>query len=193
MTTEIKEHTASEIVPLKEKLVQIFKSTLSKAKASVDYIVTLFSQIRPLYILWRGASKGAALCGRLVLEEVVRYPAITLGDAEFRHGPIEVLDKKFGAIIFISKGVSGHLSLSLAQNISLNGGRVLTIGEVEEKRDLNYFSFPITGLPTYLHPVVDIIPIQMLAYKLAESKGYNPCEIRFISKLIREEEGISYS
>jgi glucosamine--fructose-6-phosphate aminotransferase (isomerizing) len=141
--------------------------------------------------LWRGASQGAALCGRLVLEEVARTPAVPLDAAEFRQGPNEVVDEHFGAVVFAPSGRPGALNRALAAEIIRHDGRALVIGETDATDagcDLGQpMAFPITGLADVVRPILEVVPIQSLAYALARAKGYEPGSVRFITKVIASE------
>ena len=50
--------------------------------------------------------------------------------------------------------------------------------------------FPLPGFHDALRPVLEIVPVQALAYRLAEAQGYEPGDVRYISKVILSEEGI---
>jgi len=163
---------------------------IQRARDQADELLDLLKSIRPLYLIYRGASKGSAHCGRLVLEEVSRFPSIPLEAAEFRQGPNEVIDERFGAVIFVPEGQPGNLNRSLGEDILRSGGRVLFIGNVNQINHPNARIFPIPGIPDELRPVLEIVPLQFLAFHLAQSQGYTPGEVRYISKVILNEEGI---
>lgn len=151
-----------------------------------------FAGMRPIYLIYRGASSGAAYCGRLVLEEVARQPAIAIGAAEFRQGPNEVIDDRFGAIVFVAHGKQGELNLRLAEDIQKCGGKVMLVGEVAQGRpaQTNELVFALPGTPDWLRPLLEVAPVQVLAYELAKAQGYEPGQVRYISKVILSEEGI---
>lgn len=170
-------------------LVETMRHTIHDASIQADEMAGLMRSTRPIYLLYRGADKGAAYCGRLVLEEVARIPAVALDAAEFRQGPNEVIENGFGAVIFVPSGFPGKLNNSLGRDILQLGGRVLFIGERGEKKAKQSMHFPVHLVPDPLRPIVDIIPIQVLAYKLAEAQGIIPGEVRYITKVITSEEG----
>jgi glucosamine--fructose-6-phosphate aminotransferase (isomerizing) len=145
----------------------------------------IFKHIRPIHLLYRGALKGAAYNGRLVLEEIARTPAVPVEAAEFRQGPNEVVDERFGAVVFVPGGRPGALNRSLVKDIRRSGGTVLAVGEVED-----YFSLSIRSVPDELLSLLAVVPVQVLAYQLAEGQGYTPGTTRYITKVIVAEEGI---
>jgi glucosamine--fructose-6-phosphate aminotransferase (isomerizing) len=150
----------------------------------------LFRGIRPIHLLHRGPARGTALCGRLALEEIARTPGVPVDASEFRQGPNEVVDDRFGAVIFVPDGRQGELNRSLAEDLVASGGRVLLVGEVEPREDTRMLTFPVRGLADTLRPVLEIVPLQVLAYHLAQAQGYEPGHVRYITKVIVTEEGI---
>ena len=157
--------------------------------ARAGEILEFFRGLRPIYLLYRGADKAGAYCGRLVLEEVARHPAVALEAAEFRQGPIEVLDERFGAIVFVPGGIQGQLNLTLVENMTANGGRVMAVGNCEQTIP-GALAFPIAETPDELLSIAALPPVQVLAYKLAQNQGYTPGQVRYISKIIKTENGI---
>jgi glucosamine--fructose-6-phosphate aminotransferase (isomerizing) len=182
---------ADSLLPLLRTLPDAFRSTLARATTSAEELAALFEGVQPIYLLYRDASKGAAHCGRLVLEEVARRPAVAMEAGEFRQGAIEVLDERFGAIVSVPPGELGALNLSLVRGIQRAGGRLLVLGEGGDLRtDSRTVPFPLPTMPLYLRPLLEIIPVQLLAYKLAERQGYSPGTVRHLSKVITSEVGI---
>ena len=64
------------------------------------------------------------------------------------------------------------------------------IGQTEEINTSNALSFPIHGFPDHLRPILEMIPLQVLAYKLSQAQGIIPGLVRYITKVILSEEGI---
>lgn len=179
--------------PNLDKLADAMDNAVAQAVREADKIADLFAETRPLYLLYRGARRAAALCGRLVLEEVARRPAVPLEAGEFRQGPNEVVDGRFGAILFAASDETAALDLRLAQDIHACGGRVLVVGNADISEQLvgsGIPSFRVASLPSYLSPIVELAPVQLLAYKSAERQGYAPGTVRYITKVITSEAGI---
>jgi glutamine---fructose-6-phosphate transaminase (isomerizing) len=180
-----------------ETLAHEMGGVVARATQAAGEIYKLFAGIRPVYLLYRGHSKGAAYCGRLVLEEVARTPGIALGSAEFRQGPNEVIDENFAAVVFAPDGKQGALNHALARDILRCGGRVMLVGDAPENADNmaradqpRQLVFSIPTVAEDLRAALEVVPVQLLAYRLAEAQGYSPGEVRYISKIILTEEGI---
>jgi glucosamine--fructose-6-phosphate aminotransferase (isomerizing) len=160
-----------------------------RASQEADALADLFEHIRPIHLLYRGASQGAAYCGRLVLEEVGRHPGAAFDVADFRQGPIEVADERFGAVVFAPDGELGRLSLGLAGQLAAVGGKVLAVGSAAGLGMCppGVYRFPVAPLPAPIRPVLEVVPLQLLAYTLAARQGYTPGTVRFIAKVITSE------
>jgi glutamine---fructose-6-phosphate transaminase (isomerizing) len=177
--------------PSFEQLANELPIRVARAGQQAGEIRDLLAGIRPIYLLYRGASKGAACCGRLVLEEVARTAAIAMEASEFRQGPNEVIDERFGAVVFLPEGKQGLLNRSLADDIVRSGGRVLQVGAADGiSSGPKQAVFPIPTIHEALQPVLEVVPVQMLAYELAKLQGYEPGTVRYITKVIQTEEGI---
>jgi glutamine---fructose-6-phosphate transaminase (isomerizing) len=176
----------SELEPLPGMLAD----TVRRAAEMQQRMLAHFAGVRPIHLLWRGASKAAAYCGRLALEEIARTPGVPVEASEFRQGPNEVVDRRFGAVVFTPGGKPGRLSHALAGDLTRLGGRVMLVGETSDDSPDGALAFPLPALPDMLAPVLQIVPLQVLAYALAESQGYAPGEVRYITKVITAEEGI---
>jgi glucosamine--fructose-6-phosphate aminotransferase (isomerizing) len=176
-----------------ERLAGEMRGVVARAAEQASAVHALLGGVRPVYLLYRGHSKGAAYCGRLVLEEVSRTPGIAMESAEFRQGPNEVIDERFGAVVFAPSGKQGELNLALARDILRSGGRALLVGQLPEDAlagQSGSLVFPIPDVPDCLAPVLEVVPVQCLAYELAKAQGYSPGEVRYITKVILSEEGI---
>ncbi len=173
------------ILRLPDQMQQVIDQSCAQAGQMADY----FQGIRPLFLLYRSTLKGAAFNGQLVLEEVARTPGVAMEAGNFRQGPNEVIDERFGAVVLVPPGKQGALNLSLGRDILRLQGRVMLVGNSGEWNSGGY-NLLIPDLPESLLPVLVVVPLQVLAYALAERQGYTPGAVRYISKVILSEEGI---
>jgi glutamine---fructose-6-phosphate transaminase (isomerizing) len=176
-----------QVRPDLEDLPAAVELTVEHALCLADQVADCLSACKPIYLLARGASQGAALCGRLVLEEVARQPAVALEAAEFRQGPNEVIDEEFGALVFIGRGETSVLTRSLAREIHRYGGTAIAVGTESDIRGLPGMLFPLPVVPEAFSPLLEVIPVQGLAYTLAARQGFEPGTVRYITKIIMAE------
>jgi glucosamine--fructose-6-phosphate aminotransferase (isomerizing) len=100
-----------------------------------------------------------------------------------------VADDRFGAVVFVPEGELGRLSLGLAGQLAAAGGKILAVGSAARLAacPVGVYRFPVAPLPAPLRPVLEVVPLQLLAYTLAARQGYTPGTVRFIAKVITSE------
>ncbi len=146
----------------------------------------LFDVGHPIYLLGRGPSFASALAGTLVLEEMARQHAIPMAGGLFRQGPIEVVDERFSTILFEGTGEPAALNLSLGSDLVSAGGHIYWIGRAELSGALN---LRLPALPGHVLPLLEVIPLHILAFDLAKKQCYEPGSVRYIQKVITTEKG----
>lgn len=136
----------------------------------------------------RGPSFGSAQAAGLFLKEVSKFPSEGQDAAEFRHGPQEICDDKFGLIVFAPQGRTGELGLRLARDIAAKGGKVVLITNIADvvNQD-NLFVLRYAAVDEYLAPVAEIAGAQLVCNVLAERRGFIPGQFRWCNKITREE------
>jgi len=181
--------TTEQFLPALSELPGMMSQTVESAIARADALAQPFAGIRPVYLLHRGTSKSTAYCGRLVLEEVARTPAVAMEVAEFRQGPVEVVNDRFGAVVFVPGGDLTGLTATFIRSVRSGGGHVLAVGAAADLQDLGAgtVAFDVPDVPEALSPVLQVVPAQLLAYKLAEYQGYQPGTVQYLPKIITSE------
>lgn len=132
---------------------------------------SFFSSESPLYVLGRGASLGSVGAGALLFHEVAKMPAVGMSAAQFRHGPVEVVNEQFHAVVFGSQATSRELDHALAVDLANTHAKVRWLGPpVEDSSVPPLYPWP-ENLPERFAPVAEIIPLQIAAYRTAEWRG----------------------
>lgn len=171
------------------ELPALMSQTVDRAVAQADALAEPFTTVRPIYLLHRSTSKGVAYCGRLALEEIARTPGVTMEIAEFRQGPVEVVNNRFGAVVFVPDGEAADLTTTFIRSVQSGGGRVLAVGTSAnlERISKDSLTFSVPDVPEALSPVLAVVPAQLLAYKLAAYQGYEPGTVQYLPKIITSE------
>jgi glucosamine--fructose-6-phosphate aminotransferase (isomerizing) len=148
----------------------------------------------PSFIDCIGKGTGLATTNQAALniKEVAKIYSESISASMFRHGPIEIIDECFRAII-ISNNDNDRSSINtLVRNIANKwGGKLFLItnsrdqvNEFEENKNILVLFHSTTD--PFMSPLYEIIPIQILYYSLAELKGITPGTFRFTSKVTKE-------
>ncbi len=121
--------------PEKKILDELAQSLVYLAEAVKDFTRTKEKMLAhigtPPYIslLGRGWSYATAEAGALFIKEGAKSPSIAFESAQFRHGPIELVDRQFAAMVFVPKGRCENLQKGIIQEICLHGGKVIAVAE----------------------------------------------------------------
>ncbi len=143
----------------------------------------------PLYLLGRGAALASVHTGALLMHEMARRPAVGMSSAQFRHGPVEVVTEEFRAILFGTQPATAALDLALAEDLAGMGASVGWIGPLIENASASRLGWWPEGAPARFASVLEIIPIQVLAFRIAESRGIASGEFRFAPAVTLSETG----
>jgi glucosamine--fructose-6-phosphate aminotransferase (isomerizing) len=138
-----------------------------------------------MVVLGRGPARAAAEMGALLLKEC-GVMAESLESAMFRHGPLELAGPGMSAIVFATEPETRRLDLGLAADLVQAGVAVLVVTpDGEEPKGAHAVA---TGfLDRALMSAVSIIPVQLLAWKLAVSSGRTPGAYTRASKVTTRE------
>ena len=141
------------------------------------------------YFLGRGSSLGSAYESRLIWEEGVKTPATAMGTGGFRHGPQEIVGKGvyFGA--WIDGALMREQDLALARDLRKLGARVMLIGQKlpDHAGDL---VFQLPAIRAEWQFLIDIIPAQLVAERLARLSGVDCDSFRLSSYIVEDEGGL---
>ena len=141
-----------------------------------------------IYILGRGASSGSVHEGALLFHESARQPAVPMSCAHFRHGPVEVVSPQYRAVLFATQPETQQLDLQLAGDLHALGGQVRVIGG---DSPLSLCAWPSDFPPSPLSAVLEIIPVQIAAARLAEWRGVPAASFRFAPMVTVDETGFA--
>jgi glucosamine--fructose-6-phosphate aminotransferase (isomerizing) len=144
---------------------------------------------RPPYValMSRGADLATAYQGALMLKEVSRLAAEPISAAQFRHGPMEIINPSHRYIIVARQGKTGKLLLKLANDIRKRSGRVLLFTDMPFKDVANVRLVRVEPLRLGLGTLVDSIYIQLLAHDAALRAGLEPGKFEIAENVTRQE------
>jgi glutamine---fructose-6-phosphate transaminase (isomerizing) len=173
---------AAEIAACGPLVTALIKESLERV-AEWDSFVKAGS---PIYFLGRGDSYASVLEGALLIGETAKEPAVGLAAASFRHGPVEIVDESYRAVIFAGPKVTRGLNLELARGLSKFGGKIRVIGSAgDDSRGLSMIGLP--AVADAMLPLLEIIPVQIAAMRFAFVKGLEIGKFRHTGQVTRDE------
>lgn len=135
-------------------------------------------------VLGRGAARAAAEMGALTLKEAVGMPAEALQTAQFRHGPLELAGASLAAFVLATEPATRELDLAFADELRSLGTAVWTITDEGPAGD---HTTVIGTIDPLVRPAVGIVPMQLLAWRLAKLSGREPGSFVRASKVTTRE------
>jgi glucosamine--fructose-6-phosphate aminotransferase (isomerizing) len=173
-----------------EALLQNFPGWISANLAEPRTWDEFLERDAPIYTLGRGPSLGSALEGALLFNETAKAPAVGMAVASFRHGPIEVVDQRFRGLVFAPHGKTRDLNVGLAADIVRFGGKVRLIGPSgTDGAGLHWIHTP--SCSELLAPLVEIVPVQVAAMRLAQLRGIVVGSFRYAPQVAVDEASMA--
>ncbi|MCL4443193.1 MAG: glutamine--fructose-6-phosphate transaminase (isomerizing) [Actinobacteria bacterium] len=157
-----------------------------------DEVLTVAKEIanrRDLFYIGRNTGYPVALEGALKMKEIAYLRAEAYPAGELKHGPIALIEP--GTVV-IAVATRGRLWEKMHTNISEVKSRGATVvgiinDEDDQTASLVDYALFVPRTPPLLDAVVDIIPLQLLAYHMAKLKGFNVDRPRNLAKTVTVE------
>jgi len=139
-----------------------------------------------LALLGRGTARAASEMGALVIKEAARFPAESIEAAQFRHGPLELAGAGTAVAVVATEPATRELDLGLAGELAEQGTAVLVLSS--DGAGPNRAERVAVGeLDRLLAPAAGIVPLQLLAWRLAVDRGRDPGAYTIASKVTTRE------
>ena len=165
----------------KSEIIKAIQTVLDE-EIKISKIADTMGDVKDIYILGRSLHYPIALEGALKIKELAYIHAEGIAAGEIKHGPLALVEKNTFVIV-INPSDSTHTSTtSSAYEIKARGATVIGISD---KIDDVYDHFiEITKIKDNLYPLVEVIPLQILAYYLALKKKADPDYPRNLAKSV---------
>jgi glucosamine--fructose-6-phosphate aminotransferase (isomerizing) len=138
-------------------------------------------------LMARGADLASAYQGAQMFKEVARLAAEPISAAQFRHGPIEILNPAHRYVLFARRGKTGAFVLKLARDIQSHGGRMLLLTDLAFPNLPGTRVIPVESVALGLGTLLDVLHIQLLVHGIALRARPEPGELWIASHVTREE------
>lgn len=148
-------------------------------------IVEFFNKPQYVALLSRGPDLATAYQGALLFKEVAKIGAEPISAAQFRHGPMEIINPTHRYLIFARQTEAGlqrktdSSLIKLAEDIRKCGGRTLLYTDLPCTEAANVRHIPVESVRMGLGTLVDSVHVQLLVHDLAAHEGLEPGRFRF--------------
>ena len=178
------------------KLPAVIEDVLRRDAIYEDLTKVLFRSTDFLY-LGRGIHFPIALEGALKLKEISYIHAEGYPAGEMKHGPNALIDENLPVVVLATRDPEDELSrtlyektLSNLQEVKAREGIVVAVaceGDVEEVSKVADYVIPIGVTNELLLPILEVVPLQMLAYHIAVRRGCDVDQPRNLAKSVTVE------
>ncbi|HUH64168.1 MAG TPA: glutamine--fructose-6-phosphate transaminase (isomerizing) [Terracidiphilus sp.] len=189
----------SESVTLIEELGRVpgkIEDVLRKSTELCERLAKDFSNARDFLYLGRGIHFPIALEGALKLKEISYIHAEGYPAGEMKHGPNALIDESLPVVVLATCDQSDPASklryektLSNIQEVTARSGRVIAIATESDATigGLVEHVIHVPHAPEMLSPLIEIVPLQLLAYYIAVRRGCDVDQPRNLAKSVTVE------
>lgn len=172
------------LITLPEKAEEILEH-----KKHIQEIGKKYANFKNFIFVARGINYPTALEGALKLKEISYINATGYTAGELKHGPIAMLDESMPVLSIMMKGMVYDKILSNSEEAKARNARMIALTNSNEEKlnDLFEDIIHIPDVDEYLSPIIAIIPLQLLAYYIAEFLGKDVDQPRNLAKSVTVE------
>jgi glutamine---fructose-6-phosphate transaminase (isomerizing) len=163
-----------------------FAAQALQLKSEVERTVERYVFMENCVVVGRGLNYGNSYELALKLMETCYVVAERFSSADFFHGPLAIVERRFPVILFAPQGVTKQSNLDLLNRLKELHADSLSITNDAEIATASSRSLLMpAGIDEFLSPIPFIIPAQLFAALLADAKGLNADAPRSLSKVTR--------
>ena len=180
-----------EILDLKHELI-LLPQKIDKVltnKEDIQKISRKFSSFKDFIFVARGINFPTALEGALKLKEISYINATGYSAGELKHGPIAMLDDSMPVLAILMKGKVYEKILSNAEEAKARNARMIALTDSNDHKLDELFEniIRVPEISEMLSPALAIVPLQLLAYYIAEFLGKDVDQPRNLAKSVTVE------
>ena len=143
------------------------------------------------FFLYLGRHMGLPVCleGGLKLKEISYIPTESYSAGEMKHGPIALLDEQTPVVCVATDSHIYDKIVSNIQEVRARGANVIAIA-TDGNEDIQHHADDVIYIPRthpFLQAPLAVVPLQLLAYKIARLRGLNIDQPRNLAKTVTVE------
>jgi glucosamine--fructose-6-phosphate aminotransferase (isomerizing) len=191
MTAEQARAAMQELTRIPAKL-----ETVLTQDAACDELAKRYQKVRDFLFLGRGIHYPIALEGALKLKEISYIHAEGYPAGEMKHGPNALIDENLPVVVIATRDVNNpgsalryEKTMSNLKEVKARSGVVIALateGDEEIKEAADHVIF-VPAAPEELLPILEIVPLQLLAYHIAVRRGCDVDQPRNLAKSVTVE------
>ncbi len=158
-------------------------------ESEVENIAQKFYAAKSIFYLGRGFNYPTALEAALKNKEISYMHAEGYPAGELKHGPIAMIDSEFPVVCICTKSKTYEKMISNIKEVEARSGRIMLVASRSD-RDITRLAKDVIFVPDTweeISPIVNIVPLQLLAYQIARLKGCDIDKPRNLAKSVTVE------
>jgi glucosamine--fructose-6-phosphate aminotransferase (isomerizing) len=174
----------AELVQLPTKMQEVVDHA-----PQLQVMARRYGNAKGFLFLGRGNQFPIALEGALKLKEISYIHAEGYAAGEMKHGPIALIDEHLPVVILVPQGPSYDKVVSNLAEVRARSGKVLAIA-TRGDADIGGAADDVVLIPqtpVELQPILTVLPLQLLAYYVADFKGTDIDQPRNLAKSVTVE------
>ena len=174
----------SELMLLPQKVERILAHTENIQKCARAYAST-----KDFIYIARGINFPTALEGALKLKEISYINATGYPAGELKHGPIAMLDETMPVLSILMRGCVYEKLLSNSEEAKARNAKMIALTNSDDEKldDLFDYIIRVPEVQELFSPVIAMVPLQLLAYYIAEFLGKDVDQPRNLAKSVTVE------
>lgn len=160
--------------------MDIYNLTSKAMREQLKGLAGLLVSSEHIFMIGRGLQYATALEAALKVKEVSYIHTEAFAGGELKHGPLALIEPGTPVFIFIGRQ-NREKALSNAHEVQARGGVLIGVAEQNEEPFDMWIKVPECG---DFNPIIQAIPMQILAYELAVQRGLDPDKPRNLAKCV---------
>jgi glucosamine--fructose-6-phosphate aminotransferase (isomerizing) len=166
--------------------IPAFTADALNVKNEIEELVQRYAFMENCVVVGRGLNYGNACELALKLMETCYVVAERFSSADFFHGPLAIVERRFPVILFAPKGVTDQSSFDLLNRLKELHADSFSITNDSKIASLSSRALLMPeNIDEFLSPIPFVIPAQLFAAYLAEAKGIDADSPRSLSKITK--------
>jgi glucosamine--fructose-6-phosphate aminotransferase (isomerizing) len=192
------------VMPLEKARAAMLELTRIPAKLETilahdqacDELAKVYQKVHDFLFLGRGIHYPIALEGALKLKEISYIHAEGYPAGEMKHGPNALIDENLPVVVIATRDVNDpdavlryEKTISNLKEVKARSGVVIALateGDEEIKESADHVLY-VPPAPEELAPILEIVPLQLLAYHIAVRRGCDVDQPRNLAKSVTVE------
>ena len=174
------------LIPHLRALPETLRLAIAAAGEHVPDVVREIYRTSHMLYLGRGPDTATALEGALKMKELSYIHAEGYAAGEMKHGPIALISFETPTVAIATPGPWRDRMIGNVREVRARDGLVILVAGSDdaEARQVSDFVLPVPAMHPLLSPIVNVVPLQLLAYETAKRRGCDIDQPRNLAKTV---------